>query len=205
MVSAIAIVSALVASIAAGISWFYSHRSNALAKATLDHERKALEHAEATLKQGKQALRVEYQDGIRRWADRTTELVVQLVHTCKEHGAASSGELAALSAQIEKGRSFFPNVLSEELGLHKPRAYRGLRPPILDHLVDIYDAASATTAPGKQAQVSSLTAFQRQFVSEVQDILAPGRETDFYDDAADDFRALTEAFREGVGRGGESL
>ena len=80
-----------------------------------------------------------------------------------------------LSSAIDRGRWFFPNQWNDEIGLHKEPAYRGLRQPILDHLVAAYDLVKNMKAATDGASVSDLVHYQRCFVSEVQQVLNPRR------------------------------
>ncbi|PHN27241.1 hypothetical protein AO240_05260 [Pseudomonas sp. ICMP 460] len=52
-------------------------------------------------------------------------------------------DLCALSALIEQGRFFFPNIVEDKFGESKPLAYRGYRNIVLQLLVDIYRQYSA--------------------------------------------------------------
>lgn len=81
--------------------------------------------------------------------------------------------LAVLRCQIDKGRWYFPNIHTDKKRAWKLPAFRGIRQPIIDVLVDIYEAAKtadwSTRAPAHQ-RVEDL---HRKFVSEVPHRLNP--------------------------------
>lgn len=81
-----------------------------------------------------------------------------------------------LSALIDRGRFFIPNYTPDEIGVHKPPAFRGIRHPALDLLV----AAERVLSDAEPAYIErfgsvrvTLIAIKREFVSEVQEILDP--------------------------------
>jgi phytoene/squalene synthetase len=47
--------------------------------------------------------------------------------------------LEDLSYAIDAGRLYFPNSEADKYGLHKESAFRGVRHPVLDMLVRVYD------------------------------------------------------------------
>lgn len=82
-----------------------------------------------------------------------------------------------LSALIDEGRLYFPNIQDSVKGRDKDKAYQGHRQPILDTLVDFYDTLKlvmqnpATTE--QSTHVASLNKLRRQFISEVQTKIDP--------------------------------
>jgi hypothetical protein len=87
--------------------------------------------------------------------------------------------ITRLSAQVDQGRLFFPNVSHDLVGLDRPFANRGFRQPILDALMlalewlrRVEHDAPETVA---QAQAAALFAARRAFVSELQRALDPRR------------------------------
>lgn len=90
--------------------------------------------------------------------------------------------LSALSAIIDRGRMYFPNVDAGSKGRHKAAAFQGHRPPILDVLVWAYMDIEALTLPDKQMGPDScqfIGQCRRTLVSELQVYLNPRRMDDF--------------------------
>lgn len=75
-----------------------------------------------------------------------------------------------LSALIEEGRFYFPNIRPDEFGVEKPLAYRGYRNIALDFLVASYNLHHKPISQSTRAQAKAL---QRQFTSVVFDIIRP--------------------------------
>ena len=81
-----------------------------------------------------------------------------------------------LSAQIDKGRWFFPNIDTDRHGNHKVEAYRGYRQKVLDGLVSTYVSVTELNYHdgSENGEIrESIEKAKRQFTSEVQKILAP--------------------------------
>jgi|SRR5208337_511862 len=94
----------------------------------------------------------EYFSDLLRWSDESMQLLSEALHLCDldpqkcENGRffdARHSLRIELSAQIDKGRWFFPNYAPEEHGRHKEAAYRGYRPAVLDGLVFAYRAVTS--------------------------------------------------------------
>jgi hypothetical protein len=152
------VASAGVAALSAGVSVYYSH--------------KATQHAE-------RSAQCQYEDNIRVWAERTVDVTGQLVELLSNEGGETefsrnrSTLLAVLRCQIDKGRLYFPNIHTDKKGAWKPPAFRGIRQPIIDVLVNIYEASKTadwSTRPSAHQGVEDL---HRKFVSEVQHRLNP--------------------------------
>lgn len=81
-----------------------------------------------------------------------------------------------LSALIDRGRFFVPNYTPDEIGLHKPPAFRGVRHAALDYLVAA-ERVLSDAEPEYVEQFGSirgtLVVIKREFVSEIQEILDP--------------------------------
>jgi hypothetical protein len=92
--------------------------------------------------------------------------------------AGRTSSLMALTALIDRGRLFFPNLDPERKGADKELAYRGSRPPILDALVWSYCEVEALRRTGGE-QDNSAAEFiddcRRLLVSELQAHLDPRR------------------------------
>ncbi len=79
--------------------------------------------------------------------------------------------LAKLSAKIEVGRFYFPNVdRADGFGLHKPRAYQGYRNLVLDFLVFSYQLFERDDAVEHLGLAEKL---QRYFTTYVFELLDP--------------------------------
>lgn len=90
--------------------------------------------------------------------------------------------LYQLSAIIDRGRMFFPNVDLDAKGHHKAAAFRGHRPPLLDALVWAYKEIEALTLTDKLAGLNSchfIEDCRRLLVSELQIYLDPKRMDSF--------------------------
>ena len=88
-----------------------------------------------------------------------------------------------LSALIDRGRWYFPNLKEEEQGADKPPAYRGYRQQALTCIVDVLSVVTAldyrSPASNHGARSRSVLA-KRDFTSEIQLVLDPrGRGREF--------------------------
>ncbi|MFN4311323.1 MAG: hypothetical protein ACK4FK_12120 [Ferrovibrio sp.] len=115
----------------------------------------------------------QYFSDVRNWAEQVCGLISEgchIVNHPNENEERAFDVLIRLSALIDTGRWYFPNQWSDEYGTHKPAAYRGLRQPVLDCLVDAYDCLASDEAMDKK---SRLIEIQRDFVSHIQTVLDP--------------------------------
>lgn len=83
-----------------------------------------------------------------------------------------------LSALVERGRMFFPNLDGDNKGMDKDGAYRGHRPPILDAIMWAYFELDALTRDGGPTGDNSAVFIddcRRLMVSELQAHLDPRR------------------------------
>ncbi|MGH1422502.1 MAG: hypothetical protein ACRBEQ_11850 [Hyphomonas sp.] len=90
--------------------------------------------------------------------------------------------LSTLSAIIDRGRMFFPNVDTNAKGKHKASAFRGSRPPMLDALVWAHMEIEALTLTDKYVGKNAcefVVNCRRLLVSELQVYLDPERMDDF--------------------------
>jgi hypothetical protein len=80
-----------------------------------------------------------------------------------------------LSALIDRGRFFLPNLRPDAKGAEKPSAFRGTRHAALDQLVLAEQVLAGTPLEGKEypSMRAALVAIKRDFVAEIQDILDP--------------------------------
>ncbi len=85
----------------------------------------------------KYAIANEYTKQLLEWHSTTVEVLIRL-RSCSV--VDKDGLLSKLSAQIEKGRFYFPNVdKGDDFGQEKPVAYQGYRNLTLDFLVYSYN------------------------------------------------------------------
>ena len=144
----------------------------------------------------------EYFADLLKWSDESMLILSESLHLCDlDPQKCEKGEFfetrhalrIKLSAQIDKGRWFFPNYASDEHGLHKEEAFRGYRQAVLNGLVIAYravtdlDSADVSKNGGHRTKIES---GKRLFTSEIQKILNP-RSRD------EEFRKLTERVERG--------
>ena len=127
----------------------------------------------------------EYFADLLKWSDECMALLSEGFHLCELDPKQMEGNKffearhslrVKLSAQIDRGRWFFPNYAIEKHGLHKHEAFRGYRPAVLDGLVHAYRAitslnyADASQNQGIRKDVENA---KRLFTSEIQNVLNP--------------------------------
>jgi len=86
--------------------------------------------------------------------------------------------MITLSALVERGRMFFPNLDADNKGMDKDGAYRGHRPPILDAMMWAYfelDALTRDCGPTGDNSADFIDDCRRLMVSELQAHLDPRR------------------------------
>ena len=93
--------------------------------------------------------------------------------------------LEDLSYAIDAGRLYFPNSEADKYGLHKEGAFRGVRHPVLDMLVRVYDLLEKVThqvpvSPEERRVIrEQVTYCRREFISRVQAQVDPRRRVNF--------------------------
>jgi hypothetical protein len=121
--------------------------------------------------------------GLRAWAseavDTLSEAKYESEYESAREGATDEESAAALrrcrhrlSALIDRGRFFLPNMDVDEYGQNKPRAFRGSRHPALSFLV-VAERVLGGELGAFKSRHEALEEMQRKFVSYVQGILAP--------------------------------
>lgn len=114
----------------------------------------------------------EYANCLMAWHQQVLDILLQA--RCLNRDLESSehrSDLARLSALIEQGRFFFPNISkADDFGSEKPPAYRGYRNLALDFLVASYNLLHE---PPSQAVIDKLTLLQRHFTSVVFELVRP--------------------------------
>lgn len=102
-------------------------------------------------------------------------------HLQASDGAFAGGKtnlMISLSALVERGRMFFPNLDADNKGMDKDGAYRGHRPPILDAIMWAYfelDALTRDGGPTGDNSADYIDDCRRLMVSELQAHLDPRR------------------------------
>ena len=118
------------------------------------------------------------------WANRVVAAMSEAYHLAHTPNVAPQflqqrglGLSTALSALIDEGRWFFPNIGKKEADHpEKPGAYKGTRQAVLDHVVETYNAvAELGSSTDKEALHNRIHEARRLFVSEVQQAVDPRR------------------------------
>lgn len=106
------------------------------------------------------------------WFHKTVEILIFLRLRISENNDFDKIDyLSKLSALIEYGRFYFPNIdKGDNFGNDKPSAYRGHREVTLAFLIYSYDVFNRHDA---REYIGHLERLQRLFTSRVYDILIP--------------------------------
>jgi len=131
-------------------------------------------------------LRLHREDHIIQWSRDCIGVLAEIEEAAKAHDGDTAMLLpeqayisfrSRLSALIDEGRLYFPNIKSLTHGKQNHGAYRGHRPEILDPLVEFYDQMKAVQeAPetlADDAAITALNAIRRAFVSAAQTAIDP--------------------------------
>ena len=169
----------VMAGLAALLSGFYSRKALRFSDLAEQSACLANQHSENSNVISANAWMDQYINNVRQWADESCECIARAMHAIKLAPDEKEHELFEamykLSSLIDRGRWFFPNLWNDEVGVHKEPAYRGLRQPLLDHLVEAYDLIKGFHHDGGKENLHELVHQQRLFVSEVQQVLNPRR------------------------------
>ena len=109
------------------------------------------------------------------WYAKTTECMMKLkMYTLSNESSAlqKTELLATLSTQIEIGRFYFPNKVSDDKGSEKPAAYRGYRNIMLSFLVYIYQIYDKDDP---RPYIQHANELQRLFTSQMTMIIPPSQ------------------------------
>jgi hypothetical protein len=129
---------------------------------------------------------MEYVKSLLAWHEQVVVVLIKTRHLgrdrqCEEH----KEDLACLSALIEQGRFFFPNIeKADGFGAEKPPPYRGYRNLALDFLVASYNLLHDKASTKSNDQLELL---QRHFTSVVFELVRPT-------DRLHTIRALTDRY-----------
>jgi hypothetical protein len=122
----------------------------------------------------KYELKSQYQTEILNWYLETIEVLIRLKIATKNDSLNKELKnelLSRLSAEIEVGRFYFPNVdKKDNFGREKPQAYRGYRNLLLDFLVFSYCIFEKDDAKRYWRHAETL---QRYFTSHLFEIIDP--------------------------------
>lgn len=122
----------------------------------------------------KYELTSQYRSEILNWYSTTIELLIKLRHEAEANFVDRDLKrelLSRLSAQIEIGRFYFPNIdKGDDFGCDKPFAYKGYRNLLLDFLVysfRLYDN------PNPMLYIKHADFLQRHFTSHLFETIDP--------------------------------
>lgn len=171
--------SVVVAGLAALLAAYYSKKSLEFASRAEQSAKNANDHAHHANVLSANSWLDQYMTNVRAWADDACDAISIAIHALKADPSKQDemlfNSLQRISGLVDRGRWFFPNQWSDEYGRHKEPAYRGLRQPILDCLVDAYSTIERLRTSKDSSHVPELVHHQRAFVSEVQQVLNPRR------------------------------
>lgn len=120
----------------------------------------------------------EYTNNLLRWYGEVIRTLTRLrIEKIDRSLDQHHTDLALLSALIEEGRFFFPNIdRGDNFGRHKPPAYRGYRNLALDFLIAAYnlhaDLASSDISEFEQ-EMDKARILEKHFTSVVFDVVQP--------------------------------
>jgi len=105
------------------------------------------------------------------WYSKTISIMTSIISKVNKKDLDYEKQIAQLSAQIEIGRFYFPNIdKKDNFGKDKPSAYQGYRHIVLDFLVYFYDVANRDDVKRHR---HILWEFMRVYTSSVFNIIAP--------------------------------
>ncbi len=130
------------------------------------------------------AIRQQYFAHIEAWARRVIEVMSKAARATELDPSKMNGKffelrhdiLTTLSALIDEGRWYFPNIRADNFGQDKELAFQGYRQRVLDcivetlRLTEAFDYANASHNTTKREPLVSL---KREFASEIQRIISP--------------------------------
>ncbi|UBK38664.1 hypothetical protein KLF44_04420 [Clostridium perfringens] len=125
----------------------------------------------------KYELAEEYKRDLISWYEKIIIIIMEIVVFCDlENNIEYSKrrkKIAELSALIEIGRFYFPNIDKKDgFGKDNPLAYQGYRHIALEFLVDIHDIAMKDDFYKYKTKILEL---EREFTSCVYELIAPNK------------------------------
>jgi hypothetical protein len=165
------LISAVVASVAAVVSIYFSMRTR----------------KDGLIQQRVQVLSLKRRTDmeLRKWADAVSERMTEAIFLCDlDPKRLAEGEFfrkrhvlrARLSALIDRGRWFLPNINDDGHGKEKPVAYQGHRQLALNCVVEVFRTVSKldyTAQSANKVCQPDLIKAKREFVAEIQTIIDP--------------------------------
>lgn len=116
-------------------------------------------------------LESEYITALCAWHEQVVAVLIRARLLGRDRqNEAHREDLASLSALIEQGRFYFPNIEKGDFGEDKPPAYRGYRNLALDFLVASYNLLDKK---GAKEAAQELELLQRHFTSVVFELVRP--------------------------------
>lgn len=119
-----------------------------------------------------------YRKELLRWYSSVVDLMIKIIHY-SENGEFFSSKfmpqqtdmLSQLSALIEVGRFYFPNIIKDDYyGIQKPSPYQGYRHINLEFLLHFYRVASQAS---DNRHVALLWNLERNFTAIIFDMIEP--------------------------------
>ena len=149
--------------------------------------------AAAQAELAREQTRITRDSDVIRWAGDTIALLSEMAELPMTEEDPTSKLLHwhvlrhRLSSQIDIGRLFFPNFGGDLVDTQRTPAYRGRRQPVLDPLVRAYDifdeAIVGGDEPSRRDCKRRIVRAKREYVSEIQNHLDPGRVIEALDPA----------------------
>lgn len=144
-------------------------------------------------KREKYSIVSDYCKQLMQWHGESVEILIGLRSTIKDGDEEKKKDLLTeLSAQIEKGRFYFPNIdKGNGFGKGKPIAYQGYRNLTLDFLIYSYNLFIRDNAGQflKHAEV-----LQREFTSIIFSVVRPKETLEEIKELTDKFLATDKIF-----------
>jgi hypothetical protein len=131
------------------------------------------------------SLKRQHDRDLRKWADAVSDRMTEAIFLCDlDPARLAEGEFFSrrhllrtrLSALIDRGRWFLPNIHDDIHGKEKPVAYQGHRQVALDRVVITFRKVSELDCEAQAANKTiqpELIKTKREFVAEIQTIIDP--------------------------------
>jgi hypothetical protein len=175
------------------ISGFSAAVALCAAIATIWFSRKNLRRELVNQRISMVSTRLKYFEDFKKWADQLVDILTEAIHLCDLDPKKIVDEpffyrrhrlQITLSAMIDKGRWFFPNLEVDDHGADKELGYRGYRHELLDGLVSAYRCLKRLDYENRDNNNSirnDLTIAKRHFVGQVQKIIDPTTQRSEFD------------------------
>lgn len=103
------------------------------------------------------------------WHFKCIQIMSKLIYLVENKNKYDS-ELMELSNLIEQGRFFLPNIIEDNFGKEKMKAYQGYRNLGIDYLVFFYDHVKSKK---NEMYIDTLHSLKREFTSHIYSVLNP--------------------------------